>query len=254
MGEAYWIDQADRQHENAYRIPAIDVTYKQKPVQPEDGTEYVQMQLPDGEPVRFKRMWSGYRFTDSDVARLMAGMEIRIQTNYSRGVIGSLEWQTFNSYDYYGFSQWSTHAYNRENAPFPLSWNNHTFTEDEEAALRAGHKVLLICPSKKFGTTYAVNVSFAIVTGLDGEDRWGISPHFEEFNLPATSFTRENCPFKPVFSDRILTQAEIAHVRSGGSIPYQGLSKKTGRPYNCHLVLILDKTNGERWRLVPMFS
>uniref|UniRef100_UPI00403EE44F hypothetical protein n=1 Tax=unclassified Siminovitchia TaxID=2837530 RepID=UPI00403EE44F len=51
--------------------------------------EYVHMTLPNGEGVRFKCVWSGYRFSDDEVARLMAGYDIRIKTDHIDGIIGS---------------------------------------------------------------------------------------------------------------------------------------------------------------------
>lgn len=253
MSEDYWNSVAEWQAVDAYRIPPVNVL-QEDPVRPgEEPAEYVHMQLHNGEAVRFKRVWSGYRFSDRDVAKLIAGMEIRITTQFTRGMIGSLEWQSYKGREYYGFSPWAHQAYNRENAPFPLTWNNHTFTEEEEAMLRVGLKVLLVCVSNRSGSTYAVHVSFKWVTGKNGEEKWGIEPHFEEFNQPPSSFTRATCPFKPVFGDKTLTQAEIAHVRAGGELPYSGISK-AGRPYNCYLALELDTSRGERWGLIPRFK
>lgn len=253
MSEEYWSSVVDRQFELCDRVPKEAVYVTEPERRGEESAEYVQMQLPSGEAVRFKRVWSGHRFTDNETSRLMAGMEIRIDTAYARGIIGALEWQTYKRYEYYGFSPWAPAAYNRDNAPFPQRWNNHEFTDTEEAVLRMGRKVLIICVSNRSGSTYAVHVSFTQVTDKHGEMKWGIHPHFEEFNLPASSFTKETCPFKPVFSDKMLTQAEIAHVRAGGEIPYSGISKK-GTPYRCRLVLALDTTRGERWGLIPIFE
>lgn len=253
MSEDYWNSVAEWQAADSYRS-ASRLVALDEPARPgEESVEYVQMQLHNGEAVRFKRVWSGHRFSDREVAKLIAGMEVRITTQFTRGTIGSLEWQTYKGYEYYGFSPWAHEAYNRENAPFPQTWNNHTFTEEEEAMLRVGMKVLLVCISDRSGSPYAVHVSFTWLTDKKGQSKWGIEPHFEEFQQPPSSFTRETCPFKPIFATKTLTQAEIAHVRAGGAIPYQGISK-AGRPYNCYLLLESDASRDGRWGLVPHFK
>lgn len=251
MVEQYWNSLVDWQDTVHDRLPPVLVDDVER--SGEAAVEYVHMQLPCGEPVRFKRVWAGHRFSDRETSQLIAGMEVRVTTEFTRGVIGSLEWQTYKGREYYGFSPWAHEAYNRENAPFPQSWNNHVFTEEEEAMLRTGMKVLLVCVSNRSGSTYAVHVSFAWVTGKNGESKWGIEPHFDEFHQKAESFTRQNCPFKPVFATRTLTQKEIEHVRAGGAIPYRGVSK-AGRPYDCHLMLVLDTERSGRWALKPFFK
>lgn len=212
--------------------------------------EYVNMALPDGEAVRFKRVWSDYRFTDREVEMLMLGMEIRIKTAYTDGINGSLDWQEYNGYEYFGFAPWDAEAYSIHDAPFPIQWNSHVFTSEEQAVLRKGEKLLLVCTSNRTGSSYAVNVSYGLITG-DTLNRWGIIPHFEEFERPACDFTRESCLFMPMFGGTVFSQREIQNVRQGGSIYFEGISKK-GRDYTCRLTLELDKERN-RWRLEPDF-
>lgn len=254
MTDGYWEEQAVTNTENSYERTS-DPIISQPDGQGSGTAEYVHMQLPSGESVRFKREWGGCRFTDRDIARLIAGMEIRINTRYARGVIGSLEWQTYNGRDYYGFSAWDARAYMRHNAPMPLEWNGYTFTAEDEDILRRGDKLLLVCKSKSSGNDYAVNVVLDLVATPNGDKRWGINPLFDEFNQPAASFTRRDAPFRPMFSTYRLSRAEIETVRSGGRIPYKGISK-AGRPYTCMLSLEIDSSPGypPRWRLVPHFG
>lgn len=214
--------------------------------------EYVHMTLPNGEGVRFKRVWSGYRFTDDEVARLIAGYDIRIKTDQFNGITGSLDWQEYNGYEYFGFAPWDAAGHNREDAPFPVQWNDHVFTEEEQAVLRNGERLLILCQSTRSGSPYAVNVSFGFIPE-DGPypARWGIIPHFEQFNQPAELYTRETCVFLPMFSGQKLSLEDIQQLRKGKSIPFSGLSRK-GRPYRCRLTLELDAVNS-RWKLTPNF-
>lgn len=216
--------------------------------------EYVNTELPSGEVVRFNRSWGGHRFTEHEVSQLTNGMEISITTPYAKGIIGSLDWQTFKEYDFYGFAPWDAEVYSIDNAPFPTQWSGHEFTEGEESILRSGEKLLLLTRSKRTGNEFAVNLSFKMLERQDEPDsfRWGINPHFEEFDLPANEFTRKTCSFKPKFSDKVLTQDEITHVREGGMLKYTGTSKK-GNEYSCNLKLELDYDR-ERWVLEPEFT
>lgn len=214
--------------------------------------EYVHMSLMNGEAVRFNRIWSGYRFTDEEVARLMAGYDIRIKTAFTDGINGSLDWQEYNGYEFFGFAPWDAGVYEREDAPFPIQWNGHTFTEEEQAILRRGDRLLLVCESKTSRASYAVNISFDYIQENGPHPaRWGIVPHFEEFDRPADHFTHEMCVFLPMFSGQLLTHSEIEQVRKGKSVPFSGLSRN-GRPYRCRLTLELDEVNN-RWRLTPHF-
>lgn len=249
MFDDYWLEHADRRENESYRIPSM----RRDTSSMEEGTEYVHMTLFDGEPVKFKRVWGSYRFTDDEVDRLMVGMEIRINTEYARGIVGSLEWQTYKGYDYYGFSPWDASVYPRASAPFPVSWNGHTFDADEETLLRAGRRVIVVAASRSTGRPYAVNVTFDLTTEK-GVEKWRIVPHFEEFDLPASHFTRETCAFMPEFSGRRFTAREIEHFRAGRGIEMSAISK-AGKPYTCRVVLALDTYNGvTRWRLAPRFD
>lgn len=219
--------------------------------------EYVHMTLPDGEAVRFNRSFGGYRFDDEEVDWLMRGGDITFDTDDWRGICGGLDWREFEGVTYYGFAPWDARVYGADKAPFPVRFEGHAFTPSEEAALRAGEKVLIAARGQK--GLYGVHVSYGLARVSETDDRmmWRIRPHFEEFDIPAREMTRETCLFKPVFSDRVLTHEEIQLVRSGRPLPHVGVGKNR-RTYRC--VLHLRRVNGERfdgsdstWRLVPSF-
>lgn len=60
-----------------------------------------------GKKIRFKRVWSGYRFTDDECAALLAGGEISFPAKTKAGndytAVGKLAKQSFNGKDYIGF-------------------------------------------------------------------------------------------------------------------------------------------------------
>lgn len=218
--------------------------------------EYVNVTLPSGEQTRFNRVWGGHRFTDEEVQGLMLGYDVIFDTVNRRGVCGSLDWATYEEHDYYGFVPWGDEAYSIENAPFPIKWNNHTFTAEEEIDLRKGHKVLVVCTSKQNGSLYAVHVTFELQTDTVQEvasKRWVIVPHFDEFEQDALEFTREDCLFLPVFCDKQLTHNDIKRLRKGSYVRFKGVNQ-SGRTIRCHLSLELEEYRGNlKWRLVPDF-
>lgn len=150
------------------------------------GYEYINVDLPNGEQVRFKREWAGHRFTDDEVDQLGAGMEITISSQHAEGVRGSLDWQEFNGYEYYGFAPWDAEAYTRDIAPIPHQWNGHAFTDVEKKVLRSGERVRVLCLSKRTGGKYDVELSFTFLESDDYGNRWGIHPHFEDFGKKKT--------------------------------------------------------------------
>ncbi|MGX1195861.1 hypothetical protein [Metabacillus sp. SLBN-84] len=232
-------------------VPKTDASEPDPYIQDHEA-EYVHMSLWNNEAARFNRIWSGYRFTDDEVALLMAGYEIRIKTAYTDGIVGSLEWQEYGGHEYFGFAPWDAASYEQKDAPFPLQWNGHVFTGEEQEMLRSGERLLLVCESNRSQAAYAVNVSFGFIPENGPyPSRWGIIPHFEQFGEEAEQFTRTTCVFLPVFSGERLSHSEISRLRDGGSISFNGISRN-GKPYRCELSLELDRASG-RWRLTPDF-
>lgn len=224
-----------------------------------NNAEYVNMALPTGEVVRFKREWAGYRFTDLEVNKLVAGIEVKIRTHFADGIIGSLDFNEYNGYHYFGFVPWDHVAYSRDNAPVPLKWNGHTFTDDEMYLLRLGKRVIVICESKKTGNEYAVSVTLEYREGMpradkvgDNGEKWVIVPHFDDFSKSPYDFTHETCTFMPKFGGRRLNAREISHLRTGKPLPFEAVSQKTGEPYRCQLWLGLDQQTN-RWMIKPDF-
>lgn len=250
MNGEYWQMYADDNMQADYA--EAEREQKQKSLTDAYSYEYVHMQLWNGESVKFKRVWGNHRFTDEELQYLMAGMEVRINTPTTRGIIGSLDWQEYKGRDYFGFAPWDAEAYHIGNAPFPVQWNGHEFTEEEERILRSGEKLLLVTTSARTGSMYALHISFDLIKDNQGGLRWGIVPHFEEFNIPADQFTRETCVFMPMFDGVMLSQEEIRAVRAGKPVHFEGVSRRNGKKYRCMLSLVLDKQRN-RWCLKPQF-
>lgn len=212
--------------------------------------EYVNTELPDGESVRFKRVWGGYRFTDADVDALLNAEDIVINTEKTKGVRGGLDWMTYNGHEYYGFAPWAAEAYTRDIAPIPTQWNSHVFTDEEIAGFRRGESVIVISTSSRTGSDYAVKTTFDLIQDGDNS-RWGIIPHFDDFNRKADDFTREDCTFMPMFGGEVIPHDAVMALRQGKAVKFKGLSKK-GNRYTCWLELRIDHKM-RRWRIIPEF-
>lgn len=117
----------------------------------------------NGEEVSFKREYCGHRFTDAEVAKLLAGEEIEIfdcvssKTGKTFGCKGALAHQEYNGHAYVGFK--SNGFVNKPGVPD--SWAGHTFTQDEKNMLESGSKVKIDgLVSKKTGKTYSATMFY----------------------------------------------------------------------------------------------
>lgn len=117
-----------------------------------------------GETIRFNREWSGHRFTDEEVHKLLAGEMIEItavskKSGNEFGAKGRLEPQTFSGTKFIGFKLVDfVDAKNADgSAKVPASWCKHVFTEAEKTKLAAGEGVyaedFVSKKGKKFKTT-----------------------------------------------------------------------------------------------------
>ncbi len=94
----------------------------------------------EGEEVSPKRTWSGHRFTDDEIEKLLAGEEITIEAVSARTgkgfkCKGKLSRQTYNGREFVGFERT---AFVNDG---PTSWCKHEFTDQEKKDLLAGKTV-----------------------------------------------------------------------------------------------------------------
>lgn len=96
-----------------------------------------------GQEVKFKREWSGHRFTDDEVAKLLAGEEILIEAVSSKTgnpykVHGKLGESEFKGKTFFGFQP----DFDKDTG-FPASFLKHTFTDEERERLEKGETVVI---------------------------------------------------------------------------------------------------------------
>lgn len=213
---------------------------------------------PTGEPVTFNREWSGCKFTDAQVADLLAGKTITINAVSAKSgkifpVEGTLGTAKYKGKLYWGFQRKEAGSYTIGTAPFPVEWSGYTFTKADEAKMRKGEKIKIKAISAKTGKPFDADVTFEL-TEFKGNTKWGIKPHFEK-KVDPESFTRLDAPFKAEFSGYKLTAEEIKNVREGHKIMVTAKSAKNGKDFTCNLSLEKKTFKGNKfWGLEAHFG
>lgn len=119
-----------------------------------------------GENIKFTRIWAGHRFTDEEVAALLAGNEIAVSdlTNKSGQKYGAylkLDNQTYNGRRFVG----ATFVRYIDN--IPNSWCKHEFSAAEKTTLMAGNSVEIKNAVNSDGKKFSCNVRYG--TRPDGK-------------------------------------------------------------------------------------
>lgn len=144
----------------------------------------------NGKDVRFKREWSGHKFTDEECEKLCNGEEIEIEAVSSKSgksfkCRGKLENQEYNGRKFVGFknlgfvndngSAGSTTGSTASNSKgIPAEWCQHKFTEDELNILETGMPVQCDDFVSRAGKKFSAKVRY----GKNENGRMGIIPEF----------------------------------------------------------------------------
>jgi DNA topoisomerase len=126
----------------------------QKPVQTNPDDYYTCTWK--SKPVKFKRVWSGYRFSDDECARLANGEEIEItavssNTGNPFTCKGKLEVQTYQGRKFLGFKMQND---------FPDKWCEHVFTDEEKDKLLAGKSINIVGAISKNGNKFNCSLKY----------------------------------------------------------------------------------------------
>lgn len=109
----------------------------------------------NGKEISFNRTWSGHRFTDSEVERLLAGETITIDAvgkNGSYTCKGKLDKLKYNGITYYGFSkehnkddsrEYAEGNWNGKEIHFNRVWAKHRFSDKEVEELLDGQTIVV---------------------------------------------------------------------------------------------------------------
>ena len=109
------------------------------------------------QPAKFKRIWSGYAFSDTECKALASGETITIQaisakTGHPFTCKGKLEMQTYQGCKFLGFKM---------QMDFPKQWCGHIFTDEESKKLLAGKSIRIPdAVSSKSGKTFSCTLKY----------------------------------------------------------------------------------------------
>jgi DNA topoisomerase-3 len=197
----------------------------------------------NGKPVRFSRVWSGHRFTDEEVTRLLDGEEIEFEATAKSGktfvVYGVLSEGTYQGRKYVGFVK---NGFGQRDADGntlpPKEWCKHVFTASEISALMAGEAVEAQDFVSKKGNTFGVKVYFKEEKPGEGKR---IVPDFDAgTDAPPKTFAKRS------FSD-----AELKKLVAGESLKLDGFTSKKGKPFSATVKWAKE---GDRKKLVMSFD
>jgi len=196
-----------------------------------------------GAEVSFAREWGGHRFTDDEVAVLLAGETIEFWATSQGGktyeVFGELAEDTFKGRRFIGFHK---RGFGRRdangNAVPPKSWCHYEFTPDEIDRLMTGEGVESSDFVSSKGNRFQCKVFFKEVKKGQGKK---IVPDFEaSLDSPPKSW----CGV--AFSDD-----QLAALAAGKVIEGRGFTSKKGKKFNASLQWVQE---GGHKKLVPSFS
>jgi DNA topoisomerase-3 len=238
----------------------------------------------NGQNVSFKREFSGHRFTDDEVSRLLAGESIKLmdcvsaKTGRPFKCEGKLEQSTFKGRTFVGFkpvsflgddgkpvqqrdsSDYVEGTWKRKKVRFKRIWGGHRFTDDEVADLLAGKEITLTGLRSKSGTEYGVTGKLANLkyngvsyvgfdktgfVGADGKVSSGGGANSADY--VEGDWQGRHVRFKRVFRGKKLTAAQVKSLLAGKEVTISGLTSKAGKTYNCLVRLADLEYNGHKY-------
>jgi DNA topoisomerase-3 len=134
----------------------------------------------NGQTVKFKKEWSGHKFTDDECEKLCNGEEIEIEavsskTGKSFKCKGKLEEQSYQGKTYVGFKNTGfVNANGGSSNGIPDEWCQHKFTADEKALLETGMSIECDDFVSKKGSKFSAKVHY----GKNERGYMGIIPEF----------------------------------------------------------------------------
>lgn len=133
----------------------------------------------NGQSVKFKKEWSGHKFTDDECEKLCNGEEIEIEavsskTGKSFKCKGKLEEQEYNGRTYVGFKSTGFVNAAGKTGGVPDEWCQHKFTDDEKSLLESGMSVQCDDFVSKAGKKFSAKIHY----GKNDKGYMGIIPEF----------------------------------------------------------------------------
>lgn len=227
----------------------------------------------NGQQVTFNREWSGHRFTDDEVQKLLAGEEIELlgvvgKSGKSFDVKGKLSEQTYNGKKFFGFEKTEfinnnansadrcSGVWNGKQVSFKKEWGGHTFTDDECTRLLNGEEIEITGLTSKTGSTYGVKGKLSELsynghnyvgfekTGFAGNSNSGGSQYPQKEKYTG-KFKGKDVSFNRSWGGHRFTDEECEKLCNGEEITITGLTSKSGSTYGVKGKLSKQSYNGK---------
>lgn len=172
--------------------------------------------------VTFNRVHAGHRFSDNEIAQLLAGEVITFVGKNSQGesyeVKGSLDYFTFKGNQYFGFvpQRKSTKEHK-----VPDEWHDYVFSMEEKTKLLNGETIEIFATIGK-KSNQKVNVRYG-ENSYKGNTYFGIIPIFNHKDLPDQ------------WSGHVFTSEEKETLLNGGKLVVHAMSKKHDKSITAEL-------------------
>lgn len=207
----------------------------------------------NGKQVEFNREWSGHRFTDDELQRLLNGEEIEIygavgKSGKTFDVKGKLDYYDYQGKKYFGFTKTDflnnnassadrcTGTWNGEQVSFKKEWCGHVFTDAECEALLRGEEIEIYGAVGKSGKTFDVKGKLSHQT-YNGKSFVGfektdfLNNNQNSADRYSGTWNGKQVSFKRSWGGHTFTDAECEALLRGEEIEILGLVSKSGSTY-----------------------
>lgn len=188
----------------------------------------------NGENVKFNRVLGGYRFSDSEVADLLAGKTIRF-TVKNNPVVGKLAHLEYKGVRYVGVEakrEKANGTWHGQEIAINKTYMDHTFSDDELAKLFAGQEIEI--ETHKGDKTYhlvgklekqVMKTDKGKIEFIGFKGRFPLKPGHVRI-----TWKGKECVIKDSYMDHKFTDGEITALASGETIKIE--THKDGKTYN----------------------
>lgn len=215
---------------------------------------------PSNTEVIFSREWSGHRFSDEEIIKLLQGETIVIKAQSKNGAVynvtGNLAEQEYNKKKYWGFNKIKAEPENMDDyivgifipqnieVRFKKEWGGHIFTEDEIGKLLNGDEIFFNITRND--TAVSIEGSLR-QQEYKGHKFWGfLKKEVTDPDKVYGVYKKKNISFKRKWGDHIFTDTEIEDLLAGKEISFEAKAKN-GKPYTAVGSLKQQTYNGNKY-------
>lgn len=210
----------------------------------------------NGNPASFKREWGNHRFTDEEVASLVAGQEISFESTTKTGetyiFTGMLSGKKALKFKTTAMKklgeEYVKGVFRKKEVEIPRDFRGHKLTDEECQKLFAGEEVLVegLEASRKKGVTYAVNIHLAVQKGMVVfKTSLAKDPNKEYASGKYQGKTEVT--FSRVWGGHRFSDQEVEKLLAGEELELREMKSKKGKTYGVVGKLTAPKNGNSRF-------